>query len=105
MSEICNLEDIPLGGVPTADQIRAIIHRIDVKIYNIMHGEGTYGGMDIREGDHESSPTRLLTELRQQRKQYVEMLNDPLQMGDIGIVLSEWDNPDLPLGGLCDRNK
>ena len=104
MAEICSPDDIPLTNPLTAEQIRAIIARIDVVIYNITIGNGTYGGLDIKEGDHESNPTRLLAELRQQRKMYVDALSDPAQNGDIGIVISEWDNPDLPLGGMSLAN-
>lgn len=100
MPEICSPEDIPLHNTLTVEQIRAFITKIDITIYNIFAGNGTYGGMDIREGDHSSNPTQLMAELRRQRQQYVEMLKDPQLMGDMGFVVSQWDNPDLPLGGI-----
>lgn len=104
MAEIESLDDIESLALPTETQLRSLIHKVDVTIFNIVSGNGTYGGMDIREGDHSSNPTSLLAELRRIRKMWVDALNDPDQNPEsIAIFITEWDNPDIPLNklGLC----
>jgi hypothetical protein len=97
MAEITTLADIETLSLPTVAQIQAIVHKIDVTIYNITIGNGTFGGLDVKEADHSSNPTALLAELRRIRKMYTDALADPNQFEDqIGIIVSEWDNPDLP---------
>lgn len=99
MADITSLDDLPVTVTTTAAHIRKLIAEIDITIRNLIAGDGKYGAMDIVEGDHQSNPTRLLAELRQQRKAYVDQLKDDVSLGDFGIAVSEWDNPDLPLGG------
>ena len=97
MAEITDLSGISADPV-TPEQIHGMIQKIDVAIYNIVFGNGTFGGLDIKElgpAGHESEPSKLLAELRALRKMYVDMLNNPGAMGDNVIVRSEWDNPDL----------
>lgn len=82
----------------TTEQIDAIIQSIDVRIYNIINGYGDFGAAEYEEqGDvgHRIDPSKALAQLRELRKMYVDLRNDPIAMQDFAELRSQWDDPGL----------
>lgn len=98
MAEITDLDELS-GDLPSETEIKAIIRNIDIQIQNVLRGKGTLGAADYTEAGplgFSISPTKLLSELRALRKQYVDALNDPTQFDeDPEYIVSQFDNPAL----------
>lgn len=97
MPEISDLSELT-GELPSEDEIKAIIRKIDLTIVNIVIGKGTYGSVDYEEHGpmgFQISPSMTLRELRELRKMYVDALNDPTQFDDVDYLISQFDNPGL----------
>lgn len=97
MAEITDLTEIS-GDLPSEEEITAIIRKIDITIYNLINGKGTYGAVDYEEHGQMGfsiDPSRTLQQLRELRKMYVDALNDPTQFDDTDYIISQFDNPGL----------
>lgn len=96
-SEIASLADIS-GDPLTEEQLRGLIAQIDVTLYNIQHGNGTFGSADYEERGNvgfKISTGESVRNLIALRKQYVEALRDPAQLNDWAWLPAQWDNPAL----------
>lgn len=99
MPEITNVNE--LSGEPlTAEQIRGMVNAILVQLYNLMIGNGTYGGVDEEENGPAGSkayPSRTIKELREAHKYFMGLLDNPdlWDSDEVRIYVSQWDNPAL----------
>lgn len=97
MAEITDLDELS-GELPSEAEIHAIIRNIDIQIANVLRGKGTLGAADFTESGpmgFSIAPSKLLAQLRQLRKMYVDALNDPSQFDDVDYIVSQFDNPGL----------
>lgn len=94
-SEISSLSEVS-GDALTEEQLRGLINEIDVTLYNIQHGNGTYGGANYEERGNVGFKVETSNQVRnllEMRKQYVDALRDPAQLNDYELLGSQWDNP------------
>lgn len=86
------------GSSLTDDQIDGILNRLDLRIINLIDGDGKYALLPVEEvglAGFKTDPTKLLDALLRARKAYGHLMSHPEERGDIAVILSEWDNPDL----------
>lgn len=97
-SEITSLSSLTAGEAHSEDELRALIHKIDITLHNILHGNGTYGGAEYEERGDNGFRIRTAEQVRNMielRKHYVEMLKDPTMLNDWSVEMSQWDDPSL----------
>lgn len=97
-TEITSLSDLTGGGAHTEAEIRELIRKIDVTLFNVLHGNGTYGGAEYEERGDVGFKIKTDLQVRNMielRKHYMEMLKDPNTTGDFEILMSKFDDPNL----------
>jgi hypothetical protein len=91
-----SLSELNGGAAITDDQLLGLKAKLLVKIHNLLTGEDDL--FDLREnGDagFECKPSVYLAELRKMVEMIDKSLADPATRGDLAMVLTQWDNPDV----------
>lgn len=90
MPDVSDFNDVSADAL-TESQIQGIIRRIDLNIYNILRNK--WDAVDYAEfgtAGHRQDGTKLLAELREQRKFYAGLLEElPV------FEVTEWDDEDV----------
>lgn len=100
---IRDLSELTAATPATDEQIHRLLNRIDTKLHNIMFPTGdveadALAGLDYEEnGDvgHKVETYRLIQGLLNWKKSLQEALENPALRGDLAVLTSQWDCPDL----------
>lgn len=103
---IQSLDDLTATSAITEDQINAILARLDVKIFNLLHDGGHMAAIDTStpgEAGMTVNYSASLRALMQLREMYAKLLASPELRGDFALGLSQsfplevqTNEPDLP---------
>ena len=96
MATITDLNELSAAAPVTDDELYGLQKRLLIRIHNLLNG--AFDAFDFREnGDvgFEVRPSELLNALREHLELVNRMIADPASRGDLCILISQWDNPDL----------
>ena len=100
MAEITSLDDLTEAEAPSLGTVIALRDKLLIVQYNLLAGNGTFGGIDYQENGDVGFTATVGTKLNQLRlaiDQLNAMIADPALVNDtdLGWVLSTYDNPDI----------
>lgn len=98
MAEITSLSDLTGSSAPSLETIIALRDKLLVVQYNLLAGNGTYGGTDYEENGELGFTITVSTKLRELReaiKQLNSMIENPGLVTDdeLGVYTMLFDNP------------